>query len=86
MIVLLHPRAAKALEKPDKTVKEEIKDKLTKLEGNYKLGKSLSCSGFWSLRIGDYRAIYEVDRVGNKVIVFFIGHRKQVYGDFRRLT
>jgi mRNA interferase RelE/StbE len=42
-------------------------------------------SEFWRLRIGDYRAIYEVDRSKEQIVVLYIGHRKDVYDDFSRL-
>lgn len=29
--------------------------------------------------IGDYRAIYEIDKQNKKVIVLYIGHRSEVY-------
>ncbi|RLI21514.1 hypothetical protein DRO47_03685 [Candidatus Bathyarchaeota archaeon] len=35
--------------------------------------------------MGDYRAIYTVDREELTVIVLFIGHRREVYDDFTRL-
>ena len=49
------------------------------------IGKHLKYSHFWSLRIGDYRAIYEIKRNEKKVIVLFIGHRDDVYEDFSKL-
>jgi len=81
--VLLHPKAAKFLEKLDLQTKERIKRKIRELEKNPELGRHLRYSNFWSLRIGDYRAIYEIDR--DKVIILFIGHRKNIYDDFSKL-
>ena len=84
--VLLHPKAAKALEKIEKSLKSRIVEKLRELEDSpEKVGKSLKYSDFWSLRVGDYRAIYEIDRGKNQVIVLFIGHRKKVYDDFSKM-
>ena len=84
--VMLHPKAASFLKKADKTVKEQIKKALRKLE-EYpeKRGERLRYSNFWKLRIGDYRAIYEIDLEKAMVVVLFIGHRKEVYTDFSRL-
>ncbi len=42
-------------------------------------------SDFWSLRIGDYSTIYEIDRAKKQVIILFVGHRKKVYDDFSKL-
>jgi len=84
--VFLHPKAAKALEKLDANTKARIKEALKELAGNpEKVGKQLKLSDFWSLRIGDYRAIYEMDRDKNQVVVTFIGHRKNVYDDFTKM-
>ena len=33
--------------------------------------------GYWKLRVGDYRVIYQM--VGQEVWVYRIGHRKEVY-------
>lgn len=85
-VVLLHPKAAKALEKIEKPVKSRIIEKLREL-GEYpdKTGKRLKYSDFWSLRIGDYRVIYEINKDKNQVIVLFIGHRKNVYDNFSKM-
>ncbi len=71
------------MEKVDPKIRDEIKAKLTELEKSPEVGKPLKHSPFWSLRVGDYRAIYELD--GRKIVVLFIGHRKKVYDDFSKL-
>jgi len=82
----LHPKAAKALEKLDANTKTRIKGALKELAGNpEKVGKQLKLSDFWSLRIGDYRAIYEIDRDKNQVVVIFLGHGENVYDDFTKM-
>ena len=82
-IVLLHPKAARALEKIDQSIRSRMINKLRELETDpEKIGKPLKYSDFWSLRVGDYRAIYEINRDKDQVIVLFIGHRKKVYDDF----
>ncbi len=35
--------------------------------------------GYWKLRIGDYRVVYQV--AGKEVRILAIRHRKNVYGD-----
>jgi mRNA interferase RelE/StbE len=82
-IVLLHPKAARALEKIDQSIRSRMINKLRELETDpEKIGKPLKYSDFWSLRVGDYRAIYEINREKDQAIVLFIGHRKKVYDDF----
>ena len=84
--VLLHPKAAKQLEVIEAPARFRIKERLRDLKDNpEKAGKLLKPSDFYSLRIGDYRAIYELDRDKNRVIVLFVGHRKRVYDDFSRI-
>jgi mRNA interferase RelE/StbE len=84
--VLLHPKAAKELEKIENTIKARIVERLRELKDNpERVGKALRHSNFWSLRVGDYRAIYEFDRARRQVVVLFVGHRKKVYDDFSKL-
>jgi len=81
--VLLHSKAAKTLQKIDEPMRSRMKKELMELrEHPEKVGKMLTRSNFWSLRVGDYRAIYEIDRDKNQVVVLFVGHRKKVYDDF----
>ena len=84
--VLLHPRAADFLKKTDATSKKRIKDRMRELENSpERKGQHLKYSPFWRLRIGDYRAVYEIDEAKKRVIILFIGHRREVYDDFSRL-
>ena len=83
--VLLHPKAARFLEKLDTSHKVRITQSLKELEDSPGKGEHLKHSPFRRLRIGDYRAIYEIDKEANRVIVLFIGHRKDVYDDFSKL-
>ena len=84
--VLLHPKAAKELEKIEDQIKLRMKEKLRELRDNpERIGKRLRPSNFWSLRVGDYRAIYEIDRNKNLVVILLIGHRKKVYDDFSKM-
>ena len=84
--VFLHPKAAKALEKIDAATKARIKVALKELAGNpEKVGKQLKLSDFYSLRIGDYRAIFEINNEQKHVVVLFVGHRRNVYDDFTKM-
>jgi len=83
--ILLHPKANAFLENIETILKERIKKKLYVLSSNPEKGKKLKHSDFWRLRIGEYRAIYEIEHANNQVIVLFIGHRKDIYDDFTRL-
>lgn len=84
--VVLHPKAAKALEKIEKSIRSRIIEELRELRNRpERVGKRLKYSDFLGLRVGDYRVIYEVDRGKNQVVVLFIGHRKKVYDDFSKM-
>jgi Plasmid stabilisation system protein. len=86
------------LTKQNKDVSQRIKTKLKELRGasnrrfetrkskicdDPNLGECLKHSIYWRLRIGKYRAIYKIEN--SKIIVLFIGHRKNVYDDFSKL-
>ncbi len=83
--VLLHPRAKAYLEDLSQEVGKRIRKKLEELKKYPERGNHLKYSAFWSLRIGDYRIIYEVNKKEQKIVILFIGHRKNVYDDFSKL-
>lgn len=84
--VLLHLRASKELEKVENQIRFRILERLKELRHNpEKIGKMLRHSNFWSLRIRDYRAIYEIDKSKNQVVILLIGHRSKVYDDFSKM-
>ena len=84
--VLLHPNAAKELKKLDEKNQARMKQELKELTVDpFKAGKPLHPSDFWSIRSGDYRAIYEIDTKINQVTVLFVGHRKKIYDDFSKM-
>ena len=84
-VLLLHPKAAKELGEIDEPMRSKVKESLKELSIKpTKIGKLLRGSKYWILRVGDYRAIYEVSDEEKKVVVLFIGHRRDVYDDFSR--
>ncbi|MCW4050219.1 MAG: type II toxin-antitoxin system RelE/ParE family toxin [Candidatus Bathyarchaeota archaeon] len=84
--VLLHPKAAEELKKIKEPTRSRIKEKLTELRSDPEAsGKRLRYTDFWSTRIGDYRAIYEIKKERGQVIVLYVGHRRNVYDDFSRI-
>jgi mRNA interferase RelE/StbE len=63
-----------------------IKSSLEELRNSPELkGERLHPSDYWKIRVGDYRAIYQIDRSERTVVVLFVGHRSKVYDDFERL-
>ncbi len=84
--VLLHPRAAKELVALEEPARARVKERLRELRNDPdKKGKRLKYSDFWSIRIGEIRAIYQISNDPRRVIVLFIGNRKNVYDDFSKL-
>jgi mRNA interferase RelE/StbE len=66
-----------------KNVRERIRKAIeTRLLGSpASAGKPLrqSLKGHHKMRVGDYRVIYRVDEDANKIFIFIIGNRKEVY-------
>lgn len=84
--VLLHPKAVKALKKLPPSVKKRILEDLKELRDRPEEGDPLKPSQFRRVRVGDHRAIYEIDRQKRTVVVLYVGHRKNVYDEFSRLV
>jgi mRNA interferase RelE/StbE len=83
--VLLHPKAHAFLEGLSDDLRKRMRERLLSLARDPKRGTRLKHSEFWRLRVGDHRAIYEIDTTKEQVVVLFIGHRRDVYDDFSRL-
>ncbi len=84
--VLLHPKAAKEIQKIEKQICTRIIENAKQLHENPdKLGKPLKQSDYWSLRVGDYRVIFEINQNKKQVIILFVGHRSKVYNDFSKM-
>ena len=82
--ILLHPKAVKTLSRIQS--KDRIIEKLNQLKKDpNKTGKHLKHSEYYRLRIGDIRAIYEINQAKKQVIILYIGHRKNVYDEFSKL-
>ena len=79
--VLISPKANDFLKKLENPIEKRIKEKLKELSNNPELGKPLvgKLAGLWSLRVGDYRAIYQIRKSELLVLVLKVGHRKNIY-------
>lgn len=82
--VFLHPKAKASLDELDDAVSQRIKNKAKELAEHPERGKPLKHSAFWSLRVGDYRAVYEIQQDRQRIVILFVGHRKDVYDDFSK--
>lgn len=74
------------LEKLPKNVCQRIITKVNWLAQNFDQiapqPLSNNLSGFFKLRVGDYRVIYEFDRAEESITVDRIGHRSEIYDLF----
>lgn len=78
--------AKKELAKLDKTAADRIlrffEERIATDDNPRRFGDALSenLAGLWKYRIGDYRAIVEIQDDIIIVLVLHVGHRKKIYG------
>ena len=81
--VRLLDAAYQELAKLDKPVAQRIAKRLNWLAENFDLIKPLpltgNLAGFYKLRVGDYRIIYEALHDEDVLLIHLIGHRREVY-------
>lgn len=79
--VLILPSAQKQLYKLPNNTATRIEDKMMELGGDPRPSgcKKLKGRDAYRIRIGDYRAIYEIQDNKLVVTVITVGHRKDVY-------
>ena len=79
----LMPEARDDLAGLNEPVARRILSKLRWLAENLNVVTPEPLTGQWKgvfkLRIGDYRALYTVDRTGQRITVHLIKHRREVY-------
>jgi mRNA interferase RelE/StbE len=65
----------------DKKLFARVLKKIESLADNTREGKALTGNhkGEFSLRVGTYRIVYELDMSGNIIFILTIKHRKHVY-------
>ena len=75
------PRAAKELDKLHGKSFERAKKAIEKLasEPRGAACRKLRGRDGWRLRVGDYRVVFEIDDLGQRVVVLHVGHRKNIY-------
>ena len=81
------PEAARLLAKLHPEAKKLIKSGLDELRQSPYLGDDLQqeLSGFKSYKIKRYRVLYVVDEEEEVIQVYYVGHRRDVYEQFRDL-
>ena len=81
------PEASRLIAKLHPVGKKLIKSGLDELRQNPFMGDDLQqeLSGFRSLKIKRYRILYAIDEKGKVIQVYYVGHRRDVYEQFRDL-
>ena len=81
------PESSRLLSKLHPENKKLIKQALIELRQNPHTGKDLQeeLSEFKSLRLKQYRIIYNINEEENFIQIYHIGQRRDVYEQFRRL-
>ena len=81
------PESSRLLSKLHPENKKLIKQVLTDLRQNLHMGKDLQAelSGFKSLRLKQYRIIYNINEEKNFLQIYHIGQRRDIYEEFKRL-
>ena len=77
------PEAAADLERLTQAARERVINKITWLAENFDQitpqALTADLSGFFKLRVGDYRVIYEFSRDDEVISIDRIRHRREVY-------
>ena len=81
------PEARRLISRLHPENKKQIKKALVQIQKNPYLGDDLQeeLSGFKSFKQKRYRILYQVDDVKRTIDVYYVGHRRNVYDEFRRL-
>jgi len=86
--LLLRPAAKRDLRDLSREVAERVLDALEELAQAPRAANSAplvgDLQGLWKLRVGAYRAAYEVDDAAKHVRVWGVGHRSTFYDRMRR--
>ena len=73
----------KSIASLDKDIAQRVLDKLKWLiqdiDNITLIPLSRNLSGFYKLRVGDWRVIYDVNHKKNVITVHKVGHRKEIY-------
>ena len=79
--IILAKKSENFFRKLERKEQNRITKKFNELEKNPELGKPLTANlaGLWSLRFGNYRAVYQIKQSELIILVLKLGHRKNIY-------
>jgi mRNA interferase RelE/StbE len=82
-LVNFEPESIDDLDEISQVVRLRIFKKIEWLSVNFEKGSALPLTGQWSgfykLRVGDYRVIYEFDVENKLIIITRVDHRREIY-------
>lgn len=77
------PDAERDLLRLDPPVRRRILSKLVWFRENFDTlvpeNLSVPLRGFYRLRVGDYRVVYDIERDSGTLVVHAVGHRREIY-------
>ncbi|MDP3725015.1 MAG: type II toxin-antitoxin system RelE/ParE family toxin [Nanoarchaeota archaeon] len=77
---MLIPRDIKGISAEyKKRIEEAVEKKLKTRPEAYAVSLRRSLKGFWKLRVGDYRIVFQIKEKAQEVFVLTIKHRSIVY-------
>ncbi len=81
--VSFEPESIDDLDRISQVMRVRILKKIQWLSVNFEkispLPLTSQWSGFYKLRVGDYRVIYEFDAESQSIFITRIGHRREIY-------
>ncbi len=78
--IIWDPKAIEAMEKLEKVVSVRVALKVDSIKDEpLRFAERLSGDKLYKLRIGDYRAILEIDSNNKEITIMLVGHRSVIY-------
>jgi mRNA interferase RelE/StbE len=78
-----HPNVAKDLRGLDKNIRQRILSRIEWLVDHVEEMRheplTAQWAGMYRVRIGDYRVIYDLEREQRRIIIYAVGHRREIY-------
>lgn len=78
-----HPNVAKDLRGLDKSIRQRILSRIEWLADHAEEIRheplTAQWAGMYRLRIGDYRVIYDLEQEQRRIIIYAVGHRREIY-------
>jgi mRNA interferase RelE/StbE len=78
-----HPDVARDLKGLDRGIRQRILSKIQWLIEHVEEVRHRPLTAHWEgtyrLRVGDYRVIYGIDQEHRRIVIYAVGHRREVY-------